>query len=265
MVTSQAQKVGIEVPNLRWGDTLELANRFIKSERYSLEVLAEKLNLSHLPSHKAMDDVRATIDLLAILIPLVARRADYRQALVYRYGEEFEILAQQMDHWRDASQSLRPTNLLDKVLVESGLYQYYHAEEKRLQNLQNLVEIFQDRDDLCLHPDTALRSILELTALAKNLDQVSQDNNQVPIITVHQSKGLEFDTVFIAGATEDEFPSFFSIRDNKLEEEKRLFYVAMTRAKKNLFISAYTEDSRDYQRSASRFLQDLPREYICYD
>jgi DNA helicase-2/ATP-dependent DNA helicase PcrA len=108
-------------------------------------------------------------------------------------------------------------------LTESGLYQYYQAEEKRLQNLRHLVQIFQDTDDPCLHPDTALRSILEFTALAKNLDQVSQENNQVPIITVHQSKGLEFDSVFIAGATEDEFPSFFSIRDNKLEEEKRYF------------------------------------------
>ena len=264
MVTTQAQKVGIEVPSLEWEDTLELANRFIESERYSLEVLAEKLNLRHLPTHKAMDDVRTTIDLLAILIPLVTQRADYRPALVYRYGEEFELLAQQMDHWRDASQALRPANLLDKLLVESGLYQYYQTEEKRLQNLQHLLKIFQDRDDACSHPDTALRSILEFTALAKNLDQVSQDNNQIPIITVHQSKGLEFDSVFIAGATEDEFPSFFSVRDNKLEEEKRLFYVAMTRAKKNLLISTYTKDYRGYQRVASRFLKEIPDEFTCY-
>jgi DNA helicase-2/ATP-dependent DNA helicase PcrA len=264
MVTTQAQKVGIEVPSLEWEDTLELANRFIESERYSLEVLAEKLKLRHLPSHKAMDDVKATIDLLEILVPLVSRRADYRQALVYRYGKGFELLAQQMDHWRDASQSRRPADLLDDLLTESGLYQYYQAEEKRLQNLRHLVQIFQDTDDPCLYPDTALRSILEFIALAKNLDQVSQEKNQVPIITVHQSKGLEFDSVFIAGATEDEFPSFFSIRDNKLEEEKRLFYVAMTRAKKNLFISTYAKDYRGYQRVASRFLREIPYEFTCY-
>ena len=211
-----------------------------------------------------MDDVRTTIDLLGVLVPLAGRRADYRQALVYRYGGEFEILAEQMDNWRDASQTLRPSDLLDKLLVESGLYSYYQADEKRLQNLRHLVRIFQERDDLALHPDTALRSILEFTALAKNLDQVSQDDNQVPIVTVHQSKGLEFDSVFIAGATEDEFPSFFSIRDNKLEEEKRLFYVAMTRAKKKLLISAYTKDYRGYQRGASRFLEDIPSEFTCY-
>jgi DNA helicase-2/ATP-dependent DNA helicase PcrA len=261
MVTAQAQKAGIEVPNLKWEDTLELANRFIESERYSLEILAEKLNLKHRPSHQAMDDVKTTIDLLAILIPLVAQRADYRQALVYRYGEEFELLAQQMGHWRDTSQTLRPASLLDKLLIESGLYQYYKNEDKRLQNLSHLVKIFQDRDDLCLYPDTALRSVLEFTALAKNLDQVSQDDNQVPVITVHQSKGLEFDTVFIAGATEGEFPSFFSVRDDKLEEERRLFYVAMTRAKKKLFISTHMKDYREYQKAASRFLKDIPSEF----
>lgn len=262
MVTAQAQKARITAPKLRWEDTLELANRFIKSDRYNLEALAECLNLIHLPSHKAMDDVRTTIDLLAVLIPLIRRKVDYRQALVYRYGEEFEGLAEQMDNWRDASQSLRPSELVDKLLRESGLYSYYQVEEKRLQNLYELVRIFQERDNLALHPDTVLRSILEFIALAKNLDQVSQDDNQVPIITVHQSKGLEFDSVFIAGATEDEFPSFFSVRDNNLEEERRLFYVAMTRAKQRLFISASSRDFRGFSKSRSEFIDKIPMEYI---
>ncbi|MEW5857205.1 MAG: 3'-5' exonuclease, partial [Cyanobacteriota bacterium] len=82
------------------------------------------------------------------------------------------------------------------------------------------------------------------------------------IITVHQSKGLEFDTVFIAGATEDEFPSFFSVRDKNLEEERRLFYVAMTRAKQRLFISAYSRDFRGYSKSPSKFINEIPKEYI---
>jgi DNA helicase-2/ATP-dependent DNA helicase PcrA len=79
---------------------------------------------------------------------------------------------------------------------------------------------------------------------------------------VHQSKGLEFDSIFIAGATEDEFPSFFSVRDNNLEEEKRLFYVAMTRAKQKLFISAYLRDFRKFSKSRSEFISAIPKEYI---
>ena len=262
MVTAQSQKAGITLPKLQWEDTLELAHRFINSESYKLEALSEYLDLPHKPSHQAMDDVRTTIDLLTVLIPLVERRADYRQALVYRYGEEFEGLAEQVNNWRDASQVLRPAKLLDKLLVESGLSSYYRSQEIRHNNLCDLVRFFQERDNPDLHPDTALRSILEFTALAKNLDQVSQDDNQVPIITVHQSKGLEFDSVFIAGVTEGEFPSYFSVRDDNLEEERRLFYVAMTRAKQRLFISAYSEDFRGYSKSRSEFINKIPKEYI---
>jgi DNA helicase-2/ATP-dependent DNA helicase PcrA len=265
MVTAQAQKVGVSLPKFQWEDTLELANRFIESDRYSLDFLAKHLNLDHLPTHKAMDDVKTTIDLLMVLIPLIENKADLRHSLAETFECEFEELAKQMDEWRDSVQSMRPANLLDKILRESGIYDYYQSEEKRLKNLHHLVSIFEERDDSVLHSDTALRSILEFTALAKNLDQISQENNQVLIITVHQSKGLEFDSVFMAGTTEDEFPSFFSIRDNKLEEEKRLFYVAMTRAKTKLFISAYTKDYRGYQRYVSPFLEDIPNQFIDHD
>ncbi len=94
-------------------------------------------------------------------------RADYRQALVYRYGDEFESLAEQIEMWRDASQELRPAYLLGKILVESGLYDYYqHDDPKRLENIKMLVNVFQKQDDLGLHPDTALRSIIEYISLA---------------------------------------------------------------------------------------------------
>ncbi len=262
MITAQAQKAGLSVPKLPWEDTLDLSRRFITAERYTLESLAKHLNLKHLPTHKGMDDVRTTIDLLAVLIPLIQANSDARKNLGIQYQEEFKELAKQVNDWRDSSQNLRPPELLNKVLIESQLYSYYQSDTKRSQNLLFLVNIFQELDDNDLHPDTALRTLLEHTALAKNLDQISKNNNQIPIITVHQSKGLEFDIVFIAGATEDEFPSFFSIRDDKLEEEKRLFYVAMTRAKKKLFISSFAKDSKGYSKSPSPFINLIPKEYI---
>jgi DNA helicase-2/ATP-dependent DNA helicase PcrA len=262
MITAQAQKASLSTPKLPWEDTLDLSRRFIRAERYTLESLAKHLNLKHLPTHQGMDDVRTTIDLLVVLIPLIQKNSDARQNLAIQYQEEFEELAKQINDWRDSSQNLRPPELLNKVLIESQLYSYYQSDTKRLQNLLFLINIFQELDDNDLHPDTALRTLLEHTALAKNLDKIFKDNNQIPIITVHQSKGLEFDIVFIAGATEDEFPSFLSIRDDKLEEEKRLFYVAMTRAKKKLFISSFAQDSRGYSKSPSPFINSIPKEYI---
>lgn len=259
MVTAQAQKAKITVPKLQWCDTLDLAHRFIPADRYSLDALAKQLKLANVPDHKAINDVKATIDLLANLVPLVKVKTEQRQALVDRYGSRFRVLAGQIDDWREASQTLRPADLLDKILTESGLSRYYQDKDqyKCFSNLKYLISIFQEQDDLTLHPDTALRDIIEFTTLARDLDQVSQYNNQVPIITVHQSKGLEFDSVFIAGSTEDEFPHFFSIRDNKLEEEKRLFYVAMTRAKQRLFVSNYSEDERGRPKTRSQFIDTI--------
>lgn len=60
---------------------------------------------------------------------------------------------------------------------------------------------------------------------------------RIPIITVHQAKGLEFETIFISGAQENTFLSYMSIKTNNLDEEKRTFYVAITRAKKRLYVS----------------------------
>ncbi|MBW4598510.1 MAG: UvrD-helicase domain-containing protein [Calothrix sp. FI2-JRJ7] len=264
MVTAHASKVGIKFPKFQWADTWDLANRFLEADSYSLETLASKLGLAHLPSHKAIDDTRTTVELLEALIPAIEHCAAYRQALVYRYGLEFEGLAQQVESWRDTSQKLRPADLLNNLLKESGLYAYYQADEKRRQNLLNLVTIFRELDNLKLHPDVALRSIVEFTALAKNLDAYSQQDNQVMMVTVHQSKGLEFDTVFIAGAVAGEFPNYLSLGSEKIEEEKRLFYVAMTRAKQQLFISAFLKDSRDYSKVPSQFIDLILKEYLEY-
>jgi DNA helicase-2/ATP-dependent DNA helicase PcrA len=94
-------------------------------------------------------------------------------------------------------------------------------------------------------------------ALARNLDFLATDDPSIPILTVHQSKGLEFDTVFVAGMTEDEFPSYYSKRDRKLEEEKRLFYVAITRAKRHLVLSSYQDQRLGTRKTNKQLPQGL--------
>jgi len=261
MVTAHASKVGIKFPKFQWADTWDLANRFLEADSYSLSTLANKLGLTHLPSHKAIDDTRTTVELLDTLIPAIEHCAASRQNLVYKYGEKFTELAEQVESWRDTSQKLRPADLLNNLLKDSGLYTYYQIDKKRQQNLLKLVTIFQERDNLKLHPNVALRSIVEFTAFAKNLDQISAQDNQVMMVTVHQAKGLEFDIVFIAGAVDGEFPNYLSLGNEKIEEEKRLFYVAMTRAKQQLLISSFQEDSRSYSKVVSQFIDDIPNKY----
>jgi DNA helicase-2/ATP-dependent DNA helicase PcrA len=151
----------------------------------------------------------------------------------------------------------RPADLLNTVLDESGLRGFYAAEPHRLDNLQRLAASFDARDDRRLHPETSLRALLRFAALAKNMDLVSENDNQVVSITVHQAKGLEFDTVFIAGAVDNELPSYYSLQNGDLEEEKHLFYVAMTRAKERLYISSHRCNERGFHNAESRFLQPL--------
>jgi DNA helicase-2/ATP-dependent DNA helicase PcrA len=79
---------------------------------------------------------------------------------------------------------------------------------------------------------------------------------------IHQAKGIEFETVFIAGVSEGEFPSFLSLKNGKFEEEKRLFYVAITRAKKHLFMSAYLKKYWNKFTSKSNFINLIPKKFI---
>ncbi|EAZ90612.1 3'-5' exonuclease [Crocosphaera chwakensis] len=228
-----------------------------------MEFLANQLNLSNSPTHRALDDTNTTVELLDLLIPKIKQHSQKRQEVVSKYGQNFEALAQQIEMWKNDIYRLRPADLLGKILVESELYRYYEKDgENRTENLQKLVKMFKNKDDKTLNSYVSLRNILEYTALSKNIDHISKDNNQVLLITIHQSKGLEFDTVFVAGLSQGEFPNYYSIKDGKIEEEKRLFYVAMTRAKKSLYLSSYLKDKKGYTKEISQFIDDIPEEYI---
>ena len=86
------------------------------------------------------------------------------------------------------------------------------------------------------------------------------DHPKIPIITVHQAKGLEFDQVFFAGLQEGTFPSSFSLKNDNLDEEARLFYVGITRAKKELFLTSAI--NRDKNTIPCRFINCIPKENI---
>ena len=130
--------------------------------------------------------------------------------------------------------------LLDAVIEESG-YRAMLADgseegEERWANLLELRSVTTRYDDLT--PDDALDRFLEETALVADQDSYEADADAVTLITLHAAKGLEFPVVFIAGMEEGVFPHSRSLDDEKqLEEERRLAYVGITRAKRRLFLS----------------------------
>ena len=121
MLFAQAARLGLAAPAVDFADTLQLARRFIQAPDYSLAGLAKHLGLEHQPDHRAMLDVEATCELLALLLPKVAEREVERRALLDREAEPFADLAGLLDDWRALAESCRPAELLDQVLDESGL------------------------------------------------------------------------------------------------------------------------------------------------
>jgi DNA helicase-2/ATP-dependent DNA helicase PcrA len=158
--------------------------------------------------------------------------------------------------------------LLDEALEASG-YRAMLADgsedgEERWANLLELRSVTTRYDDLA--PDDALDRLLEETALVADQDSYEGDADAVTLITLHAAKGLEFPVVFIAGLEEGLFPHSRALDDEKeLEEERRLAYVGITRAKRRLFLShAWRRATWGMGQATvpSRFLLEIPAEVM---
>ncbi len=162
--------------------------------------------------------------------------------------------------WRKDSQKMKHYDLLKLVLDESGYSAMLKNKkdlenENRLENLKELLRAMQDYENL--------QSFLEHVALATSIDQEWEDA-KVNLMTMHAAKGLEFDVVFLPGWEEGLFPHQKSLEekgDFALEEERRLAYVGITRAKKEAYLSfamrrAYHGDWMD--ALPSRFVNEIP-------
>ena len=158
--------------------------------------------------------------------------------------------------------------LLDEALEASG-YRAMLADgsedgEERWANLLELRSVTTRYDDL--EPDDALDRLLEETALVADQDSYEGDADAVTLITLHAAKGLEFPVVFIAGLEEGLFPHSRALDDEKeLEEERRLAYVGITRAKRRLYLShAWRRATWGMGQATvpSRFLLEIPAELM---
>jgi DNA helicase-2/ATP-dependent DNA helicase PcrA len=157
---------------------------------------------------------------------------------------------------------------LKELIQESGLLEHYKQQDKventqRVKNLEELVTAATD------YPANAegLAEFLELIELDQaSLEEEETDTNRVTLITMHNTKGLEFDRVFITGMEEGLFPRGGDSDDeDEIEEERRLFYVSITRARKELFLTSCRRRmlyGKTDQASPSRFLEELPEDHI---
>ncbi|MGE5574108.1 MAG: 3'-5' exonuclease [Bacteroidota bacterium] len=192
---------------------------------------------------------------------LIRRGANDRQTIVLRHGQRLTPFAKLVDGWRAKARTERPSDLLQEILETSGIRRRYAKEPNRLDNLDTLCHFFRIKDEREMEPWDALQHLTKLCAISTNVDLIADDDNRVPVITVHQAKGLEFDYVFLVSATADQFPSYLSAKEGRLEEEARVFYVAVTRARKQLFIS-YPTRLGGYWKRPSPFLEYFDPECV---
>jgi len=163
-------------------------------------------------------------------------------------------------------------NMINDVIEEFKIKEHYQKQNtsdsnERWQNIEELINGMIDYDSE--KEDANLTTFLEEVSLLTDIDKWNDKNEQVTLMTIHSSKGLEFPIVFIAGLEEGLFPiSQYLEQNEELEEERRLFYVGATRAMNKLYLS-YSKMRRRFgaevtQMTVSRFINELPENNIEY-
>lgn len=167
------------------------------------------------------------------------------------------------------------TELVEDVVEDTGYIQYLKDTEtedeveQRVENINELITKAKNYDDTAEEP--TLSGFLEEVALVADIDNLDENTNRVVLMTLHSAKGLEYPVVYLAGLEDGLFPSYMTITSedpNALEEERRLAYVGITRAMKELNLSAAKQRmirGETQYNKVSRFVKEIPRNLLKVD
>ena len=189
--------------------------------------------------------------------------------LTKRALSSVEKFAGLMEELADAKLRMPPQTLLRYVIEQTGYEEQFKKEDNEenanrlgnIKELENAVAEYVEAD-----PQGGLEGFLENVALVTDLDNLDEKTRALTLMTLHSAKGLEFQHVFLIGMEEGIFPTSRAMMDDvKMEEERRLCYVGITRARKQLYLSCARSRAlfamRNYNES-SRFLQEIPQRLV---
>ncbi|EIF6296590.1 UvrD-helicase domain-containing protein [Clostridium perfringens] len=271
ILCSELERSNLGKPKFKtFYDTLDIYRRFYPGNiNYKLENLSKVYDTKHKPSHDAMDDIIATGELLVRAINEKIRETSMeRMALMSKHLKAFTAISKKLNELFKIAESKRPYELVACVMNGFNIKSMYAGDEnkEKLNRLRDLYALFRDLDDKSKGNRDALLDIIRITGLSNGeLESLIINRTKkprIPIITVHQAKGLEFDTVFLAGIQNNTFPSYMSIKEGNLAEEKRVFYVAITRAKKRLVITYNSQGKYGHRNEISQFINYIPKEFF---
>ena len=172
--------------------------------------------------------------------------------------------------YHELRKKLSASELARSLVEEIGILSHFKEskEPDAKDRFDNVAELLTSIEEFSArNPEAELSTFLEDVSLQTDIDNWNDSENRVTLMTVHSSKGLEFPVVFIAGMDEGLFPLFNSLDDkNELEEERRLFYVALTRAEEKVYLLYATNRRRMGAETVnglpSRFLNEIPEESL---
>ena len=177
----------------------------------------------------------------------------------------FQIEMQSMNAFEIADLVIKKTRLVKDIELEGTPEAISRVEnvQELLNGIKDFIEVQNEKEE-----DASLSFFLEDVALATDFDNEKEDIPRVSLMTIHLSKGLEFPYVYIVGLEENLFPSAMSMNTrSEIEEERRLFYVALTRAEKQVYLS-YAQSRYRWGKlidcEPSRFLEEIEEKYLEY-
>ncbi|HHY41131.1 MAG TPA: ATP-binding domain-containing protein, partial [Syntrophaceticus sp.] len=177
---------------------------------------------------------------------------------------------QLVNSWRALDGAMPIANLVEKILDDTGYLVMLKNErtieaETRLENIKEFLVVAQQYDSA--GTERSLAGFLEELALVTDIDNYQPSEDAVVLMTIHSAKGMEFPVVFLTGMEEGLFPHAHALDEEaELEEERRLCYVGITRAMKKLYLSRAIRRSSYSSiefREPSRFLYEIPEDYLC--
>ena len=195
---------------------------------------------------------------------VIKNAADYGLNRVYTNTREF---VQTIDELVAKSEEMTVSELTQSILRNTGYTNALEIEntveaENRIENLEEFLTVTMEFEE---EAENDLGTFLENMALTSDVDSLDESEDQVTLMTLHSAKGLEYPVVFMVGMEEGIFPSFRSIDEGGVEEERRLCYVGITRAKDHLFMTcarSRTMFGSTSYNAISRFLKEVPEEML---
>ncbi len=280
----EEQFLSEQIPHKLLGGTKFYDRREIKDILFYLRFLVNHneniafLRIINTPARGIGKTTLSKIESLAheYQIPLVeaAEIAVSKNLLPAPALKKFSSFLSLMSYLREESQTLSLSHIYKLVLEKTSYIQRLKATEERneaemrIGNLEELHTAMRQFESDKKEKAT-IEAFLERTTLMSEIDNKEETTNYVTLMTLHVSKGLEFPYVFIVGMEEGLFPTASALdrfdSSNSLEEERRLAYVGMTRAKEKLYLLCAKERNFAYKRNyptPSRFLSEIPKDYV---